>query len=360
MHARPLIHLLAVVIASAGCAPVQRGGVAPPLAPSAPTGWKWVPVPNIQAKLSGEYYDRAGRMAVRAEFAKTGAERRLLALETVPSGKSRDARALILECRLALQQGAAPRLAFVGFDWDDGAWYTLGRPLRPSKEFVEVRLPVSRLKQAAFSQDKDGRFNHDGMRRSWIGLVLDGAAQGVFEVRRVELTSAPYRPAQPLRVTGSGAGAWHPAQDPAVRSTLTTPAEGPDGKPCMKYEWTQPGGRHMYAIPHVSLPDEEAEGYQALRFTYKAILPKGIGHLFVALHEAGGAQYYTDELAPASAEWKTLTIPFARLKLGSWSKDDNGRLDLEQIASVSIGCHGTAADPLSKGTVWVAHIELVP
>ncbi len=68
----------------------------------------------------------------------------------------------------------------------------------------------------------------------------------------------------------------------------------------------------------------------------------------------------TDELAPASAEWKTITIPFAKLTLGNWSKDDNERLDLEQIASVAIGCHGTSAGALSKGTVWVAHIEFVP
>lgn len=338
-----------------GCAPPKRVGT--PLLqprPAGPEGWRWVPTANVRVRLEG------GGSAVKATFTKTGEERRLLALETLPGGRAAEAQALVLRCRLKLEQGTPPRLALVLFDRDGGAWYTLGRAVPAGEEFLEVRLPVARLKEAAFSQDADGKLTQDALTKVWIGLTLDGPARGTWELRDVAFTAEPYRPTQPLRVTGSGPGGWHSGQDSAVRSTLTTSAEGPGGKPCMKYEWTQPGHRHMYAIPLTPMAQDELAGYTALRFTYKASLPKGITHLFVALREANGAQYYTDETAPATADWKTITIPFAALKLGSWSKDANGRLDLEQVASVAIGCHGTAAEPTSKGVIWVTDIELVP
>jgi len=85
----------------------------------------------------------------------------------------------------------------------------------------------------------------------------------------------------------------------------------------------------------------EAEwgGYRGLQFTYKATLPAGnptLQGLLVSLHERDGSQYYASPAPPPAADWKTMTIPFTSFKLGEWSKDENGRLDVDQIASVSI------------------------
>ena len=76
--------------------------------------------------------------------------------------------------------------------------------------------------------------------------------------------------------------------------------------------------------------------------------------------EPGDAQYYADPAPPATDEWKTVTLPFATFKLGDWTKDENSRLDLDQIISVIIGLHGTAEADSASGAIWAADIEFVP
>ncbi len=317
-------------------------------------GWRWVPVTDVRAELSKT------PDGVAARFTKTGEERRLLALETTPAGPTADAKAVEMHCRLTLTEGRAARPAVLLFDADGGAWYSVGRTLVPGEEVVEFRLPVTRLKEAGFSQDADGRLTTDALTKTWIGLVFDGPAAGAVEFSGVRFTREPYRPTRPLPLDVATRAAWSVSKDRMVKATLATPKEGPDGKPCMKYEWTQPGHRHMFSIPQLAVGGEELIGYRALRFTYTAKLPAGIEHLFVALQERGGAQYYTDSTAPAAGEWKTITIPLSKLKLGGWSEDANGRLDLGEVTSVAIGCHGTSTEPKSAGLIRVAEIEFLP
>ena len=361
-RARSRCSLLLYALILTGCAALagQQGAAPPKPAPGALKRCRWVRVPNVEATLQAVPNADAGQPAVKATFEKKGEERRLLAIETVPDGAGEGVRALVLRYRLRLGKGQGARLALVAYERDGGAWYAIGRRLPTGDGFAEVRLPVARLREAGFSEDPDGKLSWGGLSKAWVGLVLDGPAQGSFELSSVRLTDEPYRPSAPLRITGEGPGAWHWSKDSAVRGQIATPKEGPDGKVCAKFAWTMPGHRHMYAIPHTPVPDEEFGGYRALRFTYKATLPKGIGALFVALQESGGAQYYTDTLAEPTDRWRTLTIPFSALKLGSWSSDANGRLDLEQLASVAIGCHGTAREALNGGTIWVTDIQFVP
>ena len=321
--------------------------------------WQWIPMPHVSASL-----ERAARAdgewdALRVTFTKTGAERRLLALETLPQGNPAQAKALSVRYRLQLKQGQPPRLALVVFEKGGGVWFRVGANLLASDSFTEARLPLNSLHKSEIGENAGKEVQWDEVSKVWLGFAFDGPAEGTIELARVVFTAEPYRPTQALRAT-DGAGAWDVGKDPAVQAKLTTPAEGPDWKPCMKLEFTMPGRRHMYLAPAFPLGEADLDGYQGLRFTYKAALPKGIDGLLVCLNEREGAQYYADPAPPASQEWKTVTIPFGALKLGNWSKDANGRLDLDQIASIVIGLHGTAADETASGTIWAADIEFAP
>jgi hypothetical protein len=293
-------------------------------------------------------------------FTKAGEERRLLALEGQPRCNPTGAQAIALRYRVQLTKGEAPRLAAILFERGGGAWFKVRTNRVTMGDFTEGRLSVASLQPAAFSQDQSGELEWDQVEKVWVGLVFDGEAEGRWEVGQARFTSEPYQPTEPLRITGDGPGQWSVGQDPAVQSTLTTPNEGPDGKPCMKFEFQFPGGRHMYALPSTPMPEAELEGYRALRFTYQATLPEGIQGLLVSLFERNGGQYCADPLPSAQADWTTLTLPFDQFKLGSWSKDANGKLDPEQIGSISIGTHGTASGEGGSGTIRATDIEFVP
>jgi hypothetical protein len=320
-------------------------------------GLRLVAVNGVSAQ-----WQRAGD-AVKVTLNKTGEERRFLALEAQPRGSLSGAKALALKCRVNVSGGSQPRWAVMVFEKGGGAWFKVGNPTAASAQFTENRLPVTRLHRAEFNEDANGQVDWDRIEKVWVGLVVDGKAQGSFEISEARFTSAPYKPSQPLRITGSGAGAWNVGQDPAVQSKLTTPNEGPGGKPCMKFEFTLPGGRHMYALPTTSVPEAELDGYRGLQFTYKATLPAGnptLQGLLVSLHERDGSQYYASLAPPPAVDWKTLMIPFESFKFGEWSKDENGRLDVDQIASVSIGIHGTASGAGGNGVIYAADVVFAP
>lgn len=315
---------------------------------------------GFQADLETVPNADEGRPALRATFVKTGEERRLLALEGQPEARPVGVKALVLRYRLNLTRGESLRPAVVVFDQEGGSWYKVGGTPLAAGGFMDCRLPVAALRPTAFSSGAATEPDWNRVARVWVGVVVDGPAQGSIALSEARFTDEPYRPTQPLRVTGEGPGRWNVSQDPAVRSTLTTPTEGPEGQPCMKYEFTLPGGRHMYAIPHTPVVAQELEGYTALRFTYKATIPEGINGLLVTLWERGGAQYMADPPPPPSAEWTTITLPLDHFILGGWTKDDNGRFDLDNLTTVAIGCHGTAQGAGGSGTIWATNIELVP
>lgn len=316
---------------------------------------KWVPLGGLEARL-----DRASSgEALRVTFTKPGQERRLLALEFPAPGDLSGYRAVVLRYRIQLPQGQAPRLALLAFDRGGGAWFKVQPYPVAVGEATEGRLSLASLQRAAFSREAGEAPAWDRIEKVWVGWVLEWPAEGSLEVQQISFTREPYRPTAPLQITDDGPGQWSVGQDPAVQSTLTTPHEGPNGQPCMKFEFTFPGGRHMYATPFTPVPPGDREGYRALRFTYKATLPEGIEGLLVMLGEGSG-QFFADPPPPPSADWTTLTLPFEQFKLGSWSQDDNGQLDLERVDRVYIAVHGTAAGNGGSGILWATEIQFVP
>ena len=309
--------------------------------------------------------DGAGGEARRIEviFAKEPGPRRFLALEAKAADVPPSALAIVLECRVKLTAGEPPRLAALLWERGGGAWFKVNAKPVALGEFAPGRISLRSLREAGFSRDASGELELGNVEKVWVGLVLGASeekASGSLELGGARFTDEPFKPARALRITGDGPGRWTVGKDPAVRAELTTPGEGPGGGPCMKVEFTFPGGRHMYMVPTTPVPDAELEGYAGLRFTYRASPPPGIGELLVMLIERNGAQYLAGPAPPASAEWTTVTIPFKRFSLGGWSKDPNGRLDLGELASVAVACHGTASGTGGQGTILVTDIEFVP
>ena len=344
----------AIVLAGMGAASVH-GEVNVPL-----TDFRLVMGAAMQtASGLSPYPDRTEETAY-AEFTKLVPERRLLALEAKPVSSLVGAQAIAIRYRVKLIQGEAPRLAVLVFERDGGSWYTISNQPVELTTFADRRLSVAGLRQTAFSQDESGELEWDSVGRVWVGLVMDGQASGTFEIRSARLTDEPYRPDKPLPITGADPGTWSLGKDPAVAAEVTTPADGPDGSPCMKLDLRFPGGRHMYCTPSTPVPPADLEGYRALRFTYKASLPPDIPGLLVMLQERGGAQYLVDPAPPASATWTTATVPLEKFKLGGWSRDANGKLDLEQVSLVYVGVHGVASGEGGPGTILATDIEFVP
>jgi len=350
-RAAPFLALLAFACGRAP-APVQEAQEVEEV-----DGWRWVPCARTDARVE-KASDEKGGAAVRMTFRKTGDERRLVALERKAEGGLGDARVLSVRYRLALQEGPRPRLALVVFEKGGGAWFRIGAlPLAPDGP-RETRLSLRSFRQAAFSATEDDALEWDKVEKLWLGLVFDAPAAGTIELSRAQFTAEPYRPTEPLAVPCDDASLWGVGKDPAAQGTLSIANEGPDGKPCAKFEFAFPGGRHMYALPTLQLPELELDGYRALRFACKARLPAGISTLLISLLEGDHSQYCAEP--PASDEWRTLTIPFDQLTLGGWSKDENDRLDLTEIRSLIIGLHGTASEKQASGTIWATDIEFVP
>jgi hypothetical protein len=294
--------------------------------------------------------------AKAVSFAKVSDERRFLGFEAPLKGL---AIARALEVRYALRiGGGSARLAFLAFDSSGNAWFGIdSRPL-PEMKDGEARLTLRNLAQAGFSRDERKPFDWKHIVRIRFGVVLDGPARGTIMLRDAALTDEPYRPTRPLVVPISDPKLWSLSHDPAATLTI---ARVDEGKPCTRIDCILPGGRHMYAVPSVQLQEAELSGYSGLRLTYRAVLPKGIDGLLVMLIERnGGTQYYADPAPKASGDWTTVTIPFERFQRGSWSKDDNDRLDLDAVLSVAIGVHGTTTEAQGKGAIWLSDVAFVP
>lgn len=322
-------------------------------------GFGLVPTGGVTASLRVVEKADGPAPALVVRFRKKADVRRMVALAIPRKTIPEDAKVLELRCRVTLRQGHAPRPALILFEEDGGVWFKVGGNTLPADKFGLARVPLS-FREASFSEGKDHRLDRAHLRKLWLGFVFDGPAVGEIALSKAVLTSAPYRATSPLVVTGKDPGHWTVAKDSAVRCNLTTTSKAPKGRPCMRIDFTFPLGRHMYMLPQVRVPSGDLEGYSALRFVYKAQLPKGIDGLLVLLTERNGAAYFADPPPAPTKEWKTVTIPFSSFKLGGWSHDANHRLDPDEIASVAIGAHGTATGDGGRGTIWAADVMFVP
>lgn len=291
-------------------------------------------------------------------FEKASEERRLLAFQGVPAGNPEGARALQLDYRLEMTRGEAPRLALVVFDGAGGSWYRVaGRPLVVG-ETRTARLSATNLRRTAFSRRDAAAPDWGAIERVWVGAVIDGPAQGVLELAGARLTDEPFVPAAPVRITGDDVGRWSLSHDSAMKATLTTPNEGPDGRQCMKTEFTTPTGRHMYLLPTVTVVEPELEGYTALQFMYRSGLPPDM-RMLIQLTERNGAIYYVERSGPWPDEWDEMYLLFEDFRPASWGpRDPNEQLDIEDIRSVTIGSHGTPRQ--TEGFIMATDIEFVP
>ncbi len=354
--------------------------------------WRVVPQAGVDAKflVSGSEGSEPNGELPWLFFWHEEDERRLVPLEVSPITGLTGAKALELDYHLrAFEDSATPRPAVVVFDDRGGAWFTLGdQPLvarrdeddsvlrsgettsKPGAELEEepesfgfwtsARLPLRSFQRAEFSQADDATPDLDTVDTAWVALLYDGPAKGILVIQQARFTDEPFRPTKPLQIPVDDVGRWSLSKDPAVRGKISTPEAGPGGKPCMRFEFAFPLGRHMFGLPILPLPPAEYDGYSALRFTYRAKLPQGIDDLLVSLFEHGGGQYIADPSPTPTAEWQTVTIPLTSFRLGEWSRDPDAGFDVASIDRLSIGLHRTATGGDGKGSIEVAGIEFVP
>ena len=316
-------------------------------------GLSLVPANNVQASLE------TGGEAVRVAFTKSSEEPRLLALAMACDGLPDGLLSARARCRLSLDTGAAPRVVLAFWEKGGSCWFKTGPRLEPSAELADVSASLSGPRLAAFSDDGTDALELGDVSTVWIGLLLEGPASGTLDLASAVLSPDAYRATEPLSLTGGGPGEWTVGHDPDARAELTTPNEGPDGRPCMRLDFNIPSNRHMYVVPSAALPAVNLDGYSALRLTYRATLPEGLKGLLLMIGEQG-AQFACEPPPPPTDDWSTMTIPLESFKLGGWSTDDNGRLDMERASSIMVGTHGVTTAEVGDGTIWALDIELVP
>ncbi len=321
-------------------------------------GLQIAPVGGVQAQLT---YARAnGRAVARLSFAKSDRSRRLLAVRAPVTRKLAGIRSLKMTYRVDLKEGHAPKAVVAVFERDGAMWFhVLSQPLAVGR-VAEVTIPCGSMRLAAFSRDESGQLEWSRVEKAWLGLVLDGPARGVLELHQLHFSTDPFRAAEPLPIPIDQPDKWNVGHDRRVKYTFQAVDEGPQGQKCLKLDFIFPVGKHMYLTPTIRLPECEIEGYSAIRFTYRALLPKGISGLLVTVGELDGSQYEAYPYPPPSQQWRTITIPFTNFRLAGWTRDENGRLDLGQLRRITIGVHGTATGDGGKGTVWIADLWLVP
>ena len=296
---------------------------------------------------------------VALTFKKAGDERRFLAVEGLVAGNPAGAKAAEISYRLDLTSGNAPRAALLVYEKDGGSWYKLGATPVAVGAPATGRVSVAALQQTAFSNDPNSQLDWDQVDRVWAGFVFDGPAAGKLTVSGVRLLDQAALPTQPLRLTGAGPGTWTAGADPAVKGKLAMVPEGPEGRQCLKYEFTVPAGGHMYAIPSTNVTAEDLEGYSALRFKYRAHIVPGM-KLLVSLGETNGVSYFVEPAGPWSGEWAEMTLPLSQFKWAPWSgKDTTDKVDLSRLTTVQIGTHGQPAQA-GEGFLMVCDIQLVP
>jgi len=312
---------------------------------------KYLALPGIDGRAT------AAGEPLQVRFKKTGAERRLLAFEARPGRDLSWVRALALRYRLTGVSATAARLATVVQTTDGGAFFKVAAMPAVVGDEAEGRVPLHNLREAAFSA-AGAKLAWDKIERVWFGLAIDEPCEGSFTLVRAAVTSEPYRPTAPLVVPLGKPESWSVGKEPSVEHKVALTGDGPDGTPAIRLDFTFPGGKHCWFIPGLTVTAPEIDGYRALRFRYKATLPKGPNLLF-ALAEREGGQYIIDPPVPQSADWKVLELPLAQFKLAGWSRDPNNHLDLESGISIQTGCHG-AANPGGSGTIWIAELTFLP
>jgi len=133
---------------------------------------------------------------------------------------------------------------------------------------------------------------------------------------------------------------------------------GPEGTPAAVLEFEYVTGKYNWNWGTVSLGSVDPAGTVSVRVTYRTDMPKDFPGLNVMVRESTRAGYWAPKaLPPSPKRFSTETMPLDELTLPAWSKDDNGKLDIDLIRHVSIGVETGAA---GKGRIVISDVELVP
>lgn len=160
------------------------------------------------------------------------------------------------------------------------------------------------------------------------------------------------------RGTG-GDGAWsvgHPEHSPS--RLVVEPGAGPEATPAAVLEFTFCATTYNWNWATVETGTADPSSAVAVRITYRTEVPAGFPPLNLMVREAGSAGYWVPEGLPLSpGRFATVSVPLQGFVLPAWSKDSNGKLDVEAIRQVSIGLASSAA---GTGRVFIADVALVP
>lgn len=304
--------------------------------------------------------------AAEAEaVSKASPERRLVAARSwaLSGSERREYRSLSLEVRLQGGAGLECRPAVYLEEEGGVVWVRVGQPLRTgSPESQRVLLSLGRRTLRPLAYTPDGRGEPDWRRvtRVRVGILADGAGQAEIRYGAVRLLDESWRPEGPQALELAWAKDWRVSSDRAVRDVRVEDVTLPEGGRAVRISFAFPTGHHMYLLPTMPLPGCDFASYSGIRLTYRAKPPRPLG-LLVLLNGEGG-QYGGGPTPPASDEWRSVELRFADLRGVGWAKAIAGRpLPLDSIASIVIGCHGTAdAKGDGRGEILVRSLELIP
>lgn len=191
--------------------------------------------------------------------------------------------------------------------------------------------------------------------RRWAQGVLAWIPLAVVSLAVAE---PPPVPATLGQGTG-GDGPWSASGAPHSPTTIRVDeTAGPESTPAAVLEFEFGSGKYNYNWSAVDTGSVDPTGFVALRFTYRTEVPEGFPGLNVMVRESGGAGYWVPKGLPLSpGRFTTVTLPFAKFSLPGWSKDDNGKLDVNLIHQV---CVGLETGSPGEGRVFLSDVELVP
>jgi hypothetical protein len=171
-------------------------------------------------------------------------------------------------------------------------------------------------------------------------------------VSYVRVDLATVEPTTRLDLKLNSPDAWQP-NIPNYGSMEIEP--GPDGGVAFPMTFTGAGDRWCYPMVPFAKAQDWRE-YQALGFEFRFDTDDNTTTARVQVSEAGGSMY-AGTAQDATREWRRVVAPFSEMTWGSYSPaDPNGRLDLDQITSLLIGCN---TEKLERLTLEVRNVELL-
>ena len=194
--------------------------------------------------------------------------------------------------------------------------------------------------------------------RTWGTLRMAGLVGAVIALA-ASVAAAQSSVPRALGTGTGGDGEWSCSSAAHSPTTIRVDAAaGPEGTPGAALEFEYVGDKYNWNWAQVDLGSVDATGCVAVRVTYRTEMPKGFPGLNVMVRESTNAGYWVPRgLPPSPKRFRTETVPLSKFSLPAWSKDENGKLDIDLIRNVSIGVETGAA---GKGRVFISDVELVP